>query len=214
MHRIAFEMRTASDAQVRSARMGRRHVRRAGTSIHTWARESGRGNRVGSGDGRSKELVDTRRDELRTRERWDCDGRRNISERRQIESRRRIYAMTLARTYMAAIMIARGRVFVATLARRSTVRHSAVRRIVHRAIGLGGGRNSSRGGRPSRTRHRRVRPIKRRLCRLQRQPDHELKHQQHKQCSFGAQNFCQMASHAEELTPKVLKDDTRDLTQA
>src|SRR6185312_1848707 len=57
-------------------------------------------------------------------------------------------------------------------------------------------------------RYLRVRPLKRRLCRLQRQPDHQLKHQQHKQCSFWAQNFCQMAFHAEELTPKVPKDDT------
>jgi hypothetical protein len=100
----------------------------------TWGPHKRTGDRVGSGDGRSKELVDTRRNELRTRERWKRNGCRYISERRQIESRRRIDALTLARTQVTAIMVSRGRMFVATLGRVS-----AMRGIMHWAIGMGRG---------------------------------------------------------------------------
>src|SRR6266568_2439044 len=103
-----------------------------GPQVHT----SGRGNRFGSGDGRSKELVDTRRDELRTRERWKRNGCRDISERRQIDSRRRIDALTLAGTHVTAIVVSCRRMFVATVSRGR-----ALRGIVHWAVGMrrGGG---------------------------------------------------------------------------
>jgi hypothetical protein len=173
---------------------------------------------------------------LRTRDRGKRKSRHEISEWRQIESRRRVDAMALARAHVAAIMASRGRMFVAALNGSRTVCG-----IVHRAITVGreGGRRCGRGAwrrrgearrcsagaqrrrdsmgarrcrhiQPRRTR----RHIQRRLGRLQRQPHNQLKREQHKQCSFRGQNFCGMASHATQLNPKRQKVTRRHLHRA
>jgi hypothetical protein len=194
-------------------------------------RASGRGNRVGSGDGRSKKLVNARRDDLRTRERWKHSGCRVISELRQIESRWRIDALTLACTHVTAIMAPCGGMFVAITT--TTSRGRTVRGIVHRAVGVGRSNGCSGQGQ-RRVRHPRADwrgrrgsekpgasdslgmhsdmhirwPFKRRLGCLQGQPHNQLERQQHKQCSFREQDFCETASHAEQLTPKTPQGDT------
>jgi hypothetical protein len=100
-------------------------------------RASGPVLRVGSGDGRSKELVDARRNELRIRERWKCNGTRGDVQALQIDCGRCLNAMALTRVRVAAIMASGGSMVVGILFATTRRVRGIARRIVHRAVGAG-----------------------------------------------------------------------------
>ena len=68
--------------------------------------------RNGSGDGRSKKLVDTRRDELRAGEGWNRIGSHDVGKRREGNRRRRVDAITLTRAGVTTIVGAHWGMFV------------------------------------------------------------------------------------------------------
>ena len=160
-------------------------------------------NRNGSGDGRSKKLVDTRRDELRAGEGRDGIGCHDVGKRREGNRRRRVDAMTLTRAGVTTIMSAHWGMFVGAVGR--------VRGTVRLRPGTGA------RGVPTRCAsdrwHGHVR--RRRSSNLKLQPDHQLKRQQNEQHSFRNGGFGNRTmSHRSELTPNLQERDATRQGQA
>ena len=161
-------------------------------------------NRNGSGNGRSKELVDARRDELRARQGGNRIGCLDVAKCREVDRHRRVDAMTLTRAGVTAVVGAHGS--VAT--RRGVFDHvcRVIRRRLNALLGVVGRMRGTiqlcrcRSYRYRRHRHRRSHC----LGDLQLQPEHQLKRQQHKQHGPEANSFGDLTtSHRVELTPET-----------
>ena len=149
-------------------------------------------NRNGLGDGRSKELVDTGRDELRAREGRDGIGCHDVGKRREGNHRRRVDAMALTRIGVTTVVGSHWGMLVGAVGRvRGAIR-------LRPGTGVGGALTHSASDR----RHGHVR--RRRSSNLKLQPDHQLKRQQNEQHSFRDAGFGDRTmSHRCELTPKL-----------
>ncbi len=203
-------MRNVKDARSHPTLVGRRQVRMSRPF-----------NRKGSGDGRSKKLVDARRDELRAGEGGNGIGCQDVGKRREGNRRRRINAVTLTRAGVTTIVGARWTMFVS--AHRMGADSSGASRIssnrilgcirgavgrMRRAISLrpSVGRLAHSASRlaysPSHRRH--CHTHRRRLSNLELQPDHQLKRQQNQQHGFRRADFGGWTtSHRSELTPRT-----------
>jgi hypothetical protein len=156
--------------------------------VPTQVRMSRPFNRNGSGDGRSKKLVDARRDELRAGEGWNRIGCHDVGKRREGKRRRRVDAMTLTRAGVTTIVGAHWGMFVGAVRRmRGAISLRPIAgRLTHSA-------SCRRQGHVHR----------RRSSNLKLQPDHQLERQQNEQHGFREANFGdRTTSHRSKLTPK------------
>ena len=214
-------MRDVKDTRSNPALVGRRQVR-----------VSRPFNRKGSGDGRSKKLVDTRCGELRAGKGGNGIGCYDVGKRREGNRRRRVDAMTLTRARVTAIVGAHWGMFIGAhrmgtgrmgtgrvgagrtgVGRVGTERMGAgriggvvsrMRRAINLRPGVGRLAHSARrlAYGPRRMRH--VHTHRRRLSNLELQPDHQLKRQQNQQHGFRRADFGGWTtSHSSELTPRA-----------